>query len=512
MFNFFKIKDKPVKRPFQLNELIEILQDGVCITHQTGEIIYMNKTAYFFLQLPQNTDISQYNWFDSFIQNDSLTSMLRNQLDKNGIISNYEVPLQTVEKDVLEVILTANILGDYRQEAFGYLFLFKDVTELKKIQQQLLQTQKLESIGLMASGIAHDFNNILAAIIPNAELIKISSKENHPDFKRAEIIEKSAHRASEIAQRLLTFTRQSDHRNYEPIDLNNVIDDSLELLEHTISDKIEIEKNYQPDLKLINADEAQVQQIIMNMVINAADAMPAGGKIELGTENFKISEFYQIGSLDPGEFIRLVIKDNGSGIPIEILSKIFDPFFTTKDIGKGTGLGLSVVYGIIKGLNGHIEVFSKIDEGTHFDIYFPVDKRFIESEEPEELHIPESQNVKLIIVDDEDYVLNILGDTLEYLGYEVVKFTNGKDAIRYFSKDENTIDYAIIDLKMPAMDGRVVSSELRKIKPDLKIIFTSGFDDHPVTDESLTGVVGFLKKPYSIKQVSRSLEEMIKRE
>jgi len=510
MFNFFKIKEKATKRPFQLNELIEILQDGVCITQENGEIIYMNKAAYFFLQLPQNANVAQYNWFESFIFENSQSTVLKNQLTEQGILRNFEIQLKTAENELLDVILTANILGDYRQETFGYLFLFKDITELKKIQQQLLQTQKLESIGLMASGIAHDFNNILAAIIPNAELIKISTEEENPNYKRAEIIERSAHRASEIAQRLLTFTRQSDHRNYEPIYLNKVIEDSLELLAHSISDKVEIVKNFQSDLRLINADEAQVQQIIMNLLLNAIDAMPQGGKIEINTENFKISEFYQIGSLDPGEYIRLVIKDNGSGIPLEIMSKIFDPFFTTKDIGKGTGLGLSVVYGIVKGLNGHIEVFSKIEEGTQFDIYLPVDHRFIEIEKSLETHFSEPKNIKLIIIDDEDYVLNILSDTLEYLGYEVIKFNNGKEAISYFQEQENHINYAIIDLKMPKMDGRMVSAELRKIKPDLKIIFTSGFDDHPVTEENLAGVVGFLKKPYSIKQVSRSLEEIIK--
>lgn len=510
MFDFFKLKAKPIKRPFQLNELIEILQDGVCITRENGEIIYMNKAAYFFLQLPQNANVVQYNWFEDFIFENSHSAILKNQLTEQGIIRNFEIQLKTAENELLDVILTANILGDYRQETFGYLFLFKDITELKKIQQQLLQTQKLESIGLMASGIAHDFNNILAAIIPNAELIKISTEEINPNYKRAEIIERSAHRASEIAQRLLTFTRQSDHRNYEPIFLNKVIEDSLDLLEHSIADKIEIVKNFESDLRLIYADEAQVQQIIMNLLLNAADAMPNGGKIEINTENYKISEFYQIGSLDPGEYVRLVIKDNGSGIPLEIMSKIFDPFFTTKDIGKGTGLGLSVVYGIVKGLNGHIEVFSKIEEGTHFDIYLPVDQRFIEIEKPHEAHASEPKNIKLIIIDDEDYVLNILSDTLEYLGYEVIKFNNGKEAISYFKKQENNINYAIIDLKMPKMDGRMVSAELRKVKPDLKIIFTSGFDDHPVTEENLAGVVGFLKKPYSIRQVSRSLEEIIK--
>jgi signal transduction histidine kinase/CheY-like chemotaxis protein len=510
MFNFFKKISKTTKRPFQLNELIEILQDGVCICLENGDLIYMNKAAYFFLQIPQQTDISQYNLFSSFINNSEQIELLKNQLDETGIVRNYETHLKTVNNEILDVILTANILGDYREAAFGYLFLFKDVSELKKIQQQLLQAQKLESIGLMASGIAHDFNNILAAIIPNSELIKIASKEGEPNYKRAEIIEKSAHRASEIAQRLLTFTRQGDHRNYEAVNLNKVIKDSLDLLEHGIPEKIKIVKDLQDNVFQLNGDEAQLQQIIMNLVLNSIDAMPNGGLVKITTEKFVIDNYYDIGSLEPGNYIHFSIQDTGSGIPIEILSKIFDPFFTTKDIGKGTGLGLSVVYGIIKGLNGHIEVSSKNNNGARFDIYFPADEKHPKTEFKKELSSNDNKDIKFIIIDDEDYVLNILADTLTYLDYKVEKFNNGQKAVEYFANKYKDFDYAIIDIKMPQMDGRETSTELRKIKPDLNIIFTSGFDDHPIFDENIAGVIGFLKKPYSIKQVSNSLKSILK--
>ncbi|OGB69173.1 MAG: hypothetical protein A2Y94_07810 [Caldithrix sp. RBG_13_44_9] len=512
MFDLFKIKKDSSKKSFQLSELIEILQDGVCITRDAGELIYLNKAAYFFLQMPTNSDISQINFFQAFINDPSQIKDLKEQLEKQGLVRNQELQLKTQENKILEVILTANILGDYRQETFGYLFLFKDITELKRIQHQLLQTQKLESVGLMASGIAHDFNNILAAIIPNAELIKISSAHGDSNFKRAEIIEKSAHRASEIAQRLLTFTRQSDHRNYETLNLNKVINESIELLEHGIPEKVELVRKLHSSLHLIYGDASQIQQVIMNLVLNAVDALPKGGMIEIRTENYLINNYYQVGSLDPGEYVRLTVLDNGVGIPLEIISKIFDPFFTTKDIGKGTGLGLSVVYGIVKGMNGHIEVSSKLNEVTRFDIYLPIEpKSDLESQDIEK-EVYESKNMTILLIDDEDYVLNILADTLEYLGYDVLKFNNGKAALDYVKSFHNKLHYAIIDLKMPEMDGRDTSLALRKIKPDLKIIFTSGFDDHPITDENMIGVVGFLKKPYTINQVKKSLKEILSNE
>ncbi len=512
MLELFKLKKKPYKRKFQLNELIEILQDGVCISNANGELIYLNKAAYFLLNIEQGSDIADFNFFTTFIKDLDKEKFLREQLEQQGFVRNFELQLKTYNNESIDVILTINLIGDFRQEIFGYLFLFKDVSELKKIQQQLLQSQKLESIGLMASGIAHDFNNILAAIIPNSELIKISTKPGNPNYKRAEIIEKSAHRASEIAQRLLTFTRQGEHQNNEMIDLNRVIDESLELIEHRLTDNIRIEKNYQPRLKYIFGDTAQVQQIIMNIVLNSIDAMTNGGMIYLNTENFHIDQHYQIGALDPGDYIKLRIRDTGSGIPLNVLSKIFDPFFTTKDIGKGTGLGLSVVYGIVKSMGGHIDVSSEVNKGTKFDLYFPIDYRDDEIESGEKIFPKDKQNLKLIIVDDEDYVLNILADTLEYLGYDVVKFNSGQSTLKYFKKYSSQINYAIIDLKMPQMDGRIVARELSQINPNVKIIFTSGYDDHPFPEEKIPGVIGFLKKPYSIKQVSRSLKEIFMNE
>jgi two-component system cell cycle sensor histidine kinase/response regulator CckA len=508
-FDFLKTGKMSSNRPFQLSNLIEILQDGVCITQVTGEIIYINKAAYVLLGINETEDISQYNFFGQFVDDPKIIDYLKFQIQKIGLVRNYETRLKKKDGAFLDIILTLNVIGDLRQETVGYLFLFKDVTELKKIQQQLLQSQKLESIGLMASGIAHDFNNILAAIIPNSELIKLSSKPEEINFKRAEIIEKSAHRASEIAQRLLTFTRQSHHKGFEPINLNKIIFESLELMEHGLSPNVGITTNFEPKLKYFQGDDAQIQQIIMNLVINANDAMPKGGTIKIITENYKIDSYYQIGSLDPGEYVRLSILDNGSGIPDEVLSKIFDPFFTTKEIGKGTGLGLSVVYGIVRGLKGHIEVQSEIDKGTRFDIYFPVDSTVIKTVENEEIERQAASNIKIMIVDDEEYVLNILAEILDFLGYRIEKCSSGEDAVAYFNKNNNDIDFAIIDLKMPQMDGRQTSACLRQINPDLKIIFTSGFDDKPITEENLAGVVGFLKKPYSINQVSKSLKEML---
>jgi two-component system cell cycle sensor histidine kinase/response regulator CckA len=508
MFNLFKTKSKVESEPFQLSNLIEILQDGVCITKVSGEFIYLNKAAYDMLGVDPAVDITSFNLFEDCIKDESVIDFLKQQIDLKGLVRNHETTLYRIKGESLNVLLTINIIGDFRQQTIGFLFLFKDISEFKKIQQQLLQSQKLESIGLMASGIAHDFNNILAAIIPNAELIKYSMNNENENYKRAEIIEKSAHRASDISQRLLTFTRFKEKQFEEPIDINQLADDSLDLLQSSIPRYVNVTRQFEENLSLFKGDAAQIQQILMNLMINAIDAMPNGGTIRLQTKNFTIENYYEIGSLDPGKYVLFSIKDTGSGIPMELIPKIFDPFFTTKEIGKGTGLGLSVVYGIVKSLGGHIEVDSEVNKGTRFDLYFPVPDDAPTVEKPEAPEV-KPQHLHILIVDDEDYVLNILGDILEFLGYQVTKFSNGHEAILYYQNNHDDVDYVIVDLKMPKLDGRATCAGLRKINPEVKIVFTSGFDDSPMSDEDSNGVIGFLKKPYSINLVSKTLKEML---
>ena len=510
MLKLFKLAKKETKQSFQLSNLIEILQDSVCITYSTGELIYINKAAYSLLSIHKNSDISEINFLEKCIRDESEISFLKNEIDQQGFVRNHELKLYNMNGDLLDVILSVNLIGDFSQQSIGFLFLIKDVTELKKIQQQLLQSQKLESIGLMASGIAHDFNNILAAIIPNSELIKYSSHKNDANYKRAEIIEKSAHRASDIAQRLLTFTRHRDQQFNEPVDLNQIVSDSLELLAHSVSSKVHITRQLDENLPLVKGDESQLQQIILNLVLNANDAMPEGGTIHLKTEKIHIEGYYQIGSLEPGDYVHLSVRDTGVGIPIEVISKIFDPFFTTKEIGKGTGLGLSVVYGIVKSLKGYIDVDSKTYQGTTFHLYFPAIPLEVQPKTKQEIKEVNPSNLKMLLVDDEDYVLNILGDIMEFLGYQVVKQRNGQDAVDYFRDHSSEIDYVIVDLKMPKMDGRATSTKLRDIDPNVKIIFTSGFDDSPMNKKDFEGVVGYLKKPYSINQVTNTLERIVK--
>ncbi len=510
LFDF--LKEKPRKASFELADLIEIIQDGICITKHNGELIYANPAAYTLLEIDPQAPLESHNFFQTFVKEKENIRAINRSLQQSGMLKNLEMKLHTLSDVAKDVILNANVLGDFTQDEYAILFLFKDVTEMKLIQQQLLQSQKLESVGLMASGIAHDFNNILAAIIPNAELIKISSPKDSENYKRAEIIEKSAARATEIANKMLTFTRSQEHYK-EWTDLNEVIHNTLDLVRSSMPSNVVLELDLASDLFPLYADKAQMEQVLVNLILNAKDAMPEGGTISIKTENEVIGERYQHTHLQPGKYVKMTVRDTGTGIPPEIISKIFDPFFTTKEVGKGTGLGLSMVYGIVQNHKGHVFVESQVDEGTQFTIYLPASgtaKKILE--EPEEVE-PLSENARtILVVDDEQNVREVLGDILQFLGHRVLLADSGNAALEIYKEHGEDIDYIILDMRMPKMDGRATLQKLRLTNPQVKVIATSGFDASNEKTYKEMGIVGFLKKPYNIARVSRMLEEIFESE
>lgn len=508
MFNFFKQRAEKNKQPFQLSNIIEILQDGVCITDTYGKVLYLNTSGKKLLGLEAGADYSELNFFSTCLGTSPALDSALGKLKEKGAFQNLEIPLRPLVGDKRDTMLTANLIVDLNQEIIGYLFLIKDITDFKKVQEQLLQGQKLESIGLMASGIAHDFNNILSAIIPNAELIKFSTEPDDANHERAEIIVTSAQRASEISQRLLAFTRQDNQNFIRNFYINEIVLDTIELVKHGKPKNVEIISNLEDELPAIKGEPSQLQQVVLNLLINAFDAMPEGGSITVSTKQVFLKEDNSVAGAVPGEYILLSVEDQGTGIPVEIIPKIFDPFFTTKDIGKGTGLGLSMVYGIMKSLNGHIDLKTKVGEGTRFDLYFPPSKDAPPHRMPKPILGPE-EKLKILLVDDEEYVLNILGDILEYLGYEPVRFMDGESAVKYFEKNYSEVHYAIVDVKMPKLDGIKTVKKLREVNPELPVIFTSGFEDGMLDKKDMQGIIGFLRKPYSVNTIARDISKLL---
>jgi len=370
----------------------------------------------------------------------------------------------------------------------------------------------MEAIGTLAGGIAHDFNNILQAIFGYTQILLMGKEADNPDYEKLEAIEKSAQRASDLTKQLLIFSRKVESK-LRPMDLNKETEQVSKILERTIPKMVNIELHLAENLNIINGDPAQIEQILMNLGVNARDAMPNGGRLIFETENIILDEHYckiHLGS-KPGHYVKLSISDTGHGMDKETLKHIFDPFYTTKEIGKGTGLGLAMVYGIVKSHNGYIMCYSEPDEGTIFKIYFPVIEKETERVESKEkkVHI-KGGNETILLVDDEEAIRELGKDILTRFGYTVLMASDGETALEIYRENKKEISLVILDIIMPGMGGRKCLEELLKINPELRIIIASGYSMNGPSKEVLkAGAKGFISKPYNINQILKSVRETL---
>jgi signal transduction histidine kinase/CheY-like chemotaxis protein len=485
----------------RLTAIIEDLQDGFCTIRLDGEIVYANITAKTLLGI--NELPTELNFFDDCINNDVVVNTIKNNFSNRDYLKDIEVDLHGFPNRKFPGMLTLNLIRDLNDQTIGLAILFKDITAFKTMQAQLLQAQKMESIGLLASGIAHEFNNILAGIIPNAELIKMTTDDVNPNFKRAESIQKSAQRAANIVKQLLRFARDDKYEKDMALDLTQVVNETLEIVDKLFSRDITIKNRLTNDLAPIKADPTQVQSIIMNLSINARDAIKGQGIISFDGTNVTVSPSHRITSLPVGNYVKLVVADTGQGIDPGIIDRIFDPFFTTKEPGKGTGLGLSTIYGIVKNLGGDITVSSKINVGTRFEIYLPAsDKQIVH--EDSTARIARSMEARhVFVVDDEEMIREMTRDMLIYLGYEVTLAQNGIEAVDIYKEKNASFDLVLLDLIMPKMNGVACFEKLRTINPGVPVIITSGVGESNKKRSMLEmGAAEYLEKPYTIKTLA----------
>lgn len=372
----------------------------------------------------------------------------------------------------------------------------RDVTDKKRLQEQLFQAQKMESIGVLAGGIAHDFNNILSAILGHAELLADFSNLDDTSRQRVKIIENSSRKAGQMISKLLSFARKGNFENV-PLNLADIVKDTVDLLERMLTKKnIEIRLRTESVFPPVVGDSNQLEQVVMNLLVNAGDAMPNGGTItiETGAVNLQRDASAVHPLLSPGKYVLLRITDTGTGIPDEIKDRIFDPFFTTKGPGKGTGLGLAMVYGIIKEHSGAITVKSQVGRGTTFEIYLPAtDTVVFAPEKAPAASLTGRENI--LVVDDEEHVLSFIKGILEIQGYRVIVTTNPIYALDLFRQIGDNIDLVITDIVMPLVNGGELIRQFKTMKPSLKLIAVSGYE---------AGVIGkrdrdidaFVQKPF----------------
>jgi PAS domain S-box-containing protein len=416
-----------------------------------------------------------------------------------GNSKSYEV--RVLNKDGKLFTLAVNTAPLYEgSRIVGTVSMGHDVTMQKQLEDQLRQAQKMEAIGTLAGGIAHDFNNILGGILGYASLIKTEIPENNPLRTELDTVISLVHRAGELTRQLLGFARGGRYQ-IEPINLNDIIDEVLELLSRTIDKLICIKPVLNPALAAIEGDAGQIQQVIMNLCLNARDAMPEGGELLIETENIDIDEDSAGGllGLEAGSYVLLSVSDTGSGMDSETKEHIFEPFFTTK-AGKGmnkhSGLGLSMVYGIVHSHGGIIKIYSEVGEGTVFKVYLPATERKVIKKESED-KTPVGGKETILVVDDEELILKPAERILKRAGYKVLTADGGSKALKLFSNYHKEIDLVILDMIMPDMNGTATYNGLKEIDQGVKVILSSGYSRNGQAQELLnSGVKDFLQKPY----------------
>ena len=396
--------------------------------------------------------------------------------------------------------------------AVGVQGIARDVTERKQLEEQLRQSQKMEAIGQLAGGIAHDFNNLLTAITGYSELSMKRLRPEDPLLSNLQEIKKAGDRAASLTRQLLAFSRKQVLQP-KVLDLNEVVADLEKMLRRLIGEDIELCTVLEQKEGRIKADPGQIEQIIMNLVVNARDAMPRGGKLTIETRNIFLDDDYSrkhIG-VSAGPFVMLAVSDSGAGINAQIQSRIFDPFFTTKRVGEGTGLGLSTVYGIVKQSGGNILVYSEVGHGTTFKIYLPAtDDRpqgYKRDSGPEDSF---RGTETVLLAEDEEVVRKLVSQVLRLYGYQVLETAGGEEALLISESHPTPIHLLITDVIMPTMSGRELSDRLLKLRPETKVIYMSGYTDtaivyHGVLEEG----AHFIQKPFSTYDLAAKVREVL---
>lgn len=382
--------------------------------------------------------------------------------------------------------------------------------ERNRLKSQLVQAQKLEAIGTLAGGIAHDFNNLLLGIMGNASLMLSEIDAFHSHYERLKSIENLVESGAKLTRQLLGYARKGRYE-VEPMNLNRLLELTSDTFGRTRKDII-IKKELADDLLPIDADYGQIEQVIMNLFVNAADAMPSGGTVFIKTSNKEHTDFLgHIYEPKPGDYIMLTFRDTGVGMDKKTKENIFDPFFTTKEMGRGTGLGLASVYGIIKGHAGYIDVDSEKGKGAAFTIYLPASKGTVQEKAPIGGKAIEGKET-ILLVDDEEIILETCKDMLELLGYQVLTARNGKEAVNVFNKKPDSISLVILDMVMPKMGGSEVFDILKAIRSDIKVLLYSGYSIEGQAAKIMErGCDGFIQKPFHLKSLSEKVREILDR-
>lgn len=494
------------------SEALNAAANSISIIDERGIIIWANKAfATMTGYSPEEIIGQKHKELMSSEQPDDLYKQVWENVSA-GNVWHGERKSRRKDGRLFEEEVTITPLKDPAGQITHYIAIKQDITERRKLEHQYLRSQRMESVGLLAGGIAHDLNNVLAPILMSAELLE--SMELPPQVLRAiDTIESSARRGADIVQQVLTFARGIEGQK-GPVQLRHLVKEMAKMANETFPKNIRI-RNYLPSqLWVIEGDTTQLHQVLLNLSVNARDAMPDGGELAYVGSNITVEagDAFDCKGVAPGHYACLEVRDSGTGIPVEIIDKIFEPFFTTKETGKGTGLGLSAVIGIIKGHGGYIEVTNRSEGGAQFQILLPAlrDSRVVGAAKIAE-KLTAGRGELILLVDDEANIRNIARSLLEKQGYRVLVASNGEEAINLVSEKCDEIAAVITDIMMPKLDGVKFIKQAQRLNPDIKYIAVSGLmgvnGQYDLTDLKALGVSQFLTKPFSVEKLFKALDE-----
>jgi PAS domain S-box-containing protein len=505
-----QVEEKLQKSEAHFRSLIHGAPYGIYRVTLDGQLLHVNPALVTMLGYDSEEDLLRRNT-EKDIYRDPQTRL--DFLKKHGHKEDFRaVEAEWRRKDgkIITVRMTGHpVLGRDNSLAFFEVFA-EDITERRTLERQLIQAQKMEAIGRLAGGISHDFNNLLSVILGHSDILEEHLGSNVRLRKSVEATRSAAERAAALTMQLLAFSRK---QVIEPkiIDLNSCVVEIQKMLHRVIGEDIELSIRLQHDLGHVKADPGQLDQVLMNLAVNSRDAMPSGGKLAIETADTDLDDTYVRQHLGarPGPFVMLAVSDTGIGMDPETLSHIFEPFFTTKEIGKGTGLGLSMVYGIIKQNNGYIMAYSEPGRGTTFKIYFPRSGESLPAPHKVEKEIPGGTET-ILVVEDELALRELACVLLQEAGYTVLESSGVEDAIAIAKDSDRTVDLLLTDVVMPRLDGRELANQLVALRPNLKILFMSGYTDDVIVHRGVLkhGTV-LVQKPFTKATLLRKVRETL---
>lgn len=499
------------ERILQQASLLDKAQDAIFVCDLNYQILYWNKGAeriYGWML----TDVLGRNLCDIICGGDrSHTVEARSALKTRD---EWKTETEQVTRDKTKITVESRwtLVRNDRGQPDYILITNTDITEQKRTEQHLLRAQRMESIGTLAGGIAHDLNNILSPILMSVEMLQLNGTDKEND-RWLSMIRENAERGADLVKQVLTFARGMSGERI-PVQLKHIIKDLVGVLKETLPRSIDVKFDIDPELWTISADPTQIHQVLMNICINARDAMPSGGVIKITAKNIVVDDNYARMNMDaePGNYVFITVSDTGIGMAPDTVNRIFDPFFTTKEIGKGTGLGLSTTLTIVKSHGGFINVYSELKRGTRFSIYFPSADAVREDSETAPKNVLPSGNGELIlVVDDEENIRLVAEATLQRFGYNVILAIDGTDALAAYAQRGSEIAAVLTDMAMPYMDGLALVRALKKINPEVRVIAMSGLASDGQTAE-LKGqnVTAFLAKPFTAEMLVTTLADLLK--